>query len=1120
MADPQPPGEQSSHAERKLVTVLLAEVDEAAGSWDEPDPEDVDRALTGHATRVHDQVRRFGGVVEHRLGGRTLAVFGLPRTRDDDPARAVLAALAIRDALGGPAGAAQPRLVVSTGRALVRLGGRVPSGQRVLGDPITICVRLLEVTPPGAVLVTEPTVRASERTIPYGPASLVTLRGGEPQAVWSPLAISPPGQRRFPPLVARDAELAVLVERLAEARSTRSPRLVTVLGVAGMGKSRLLAELAAAVQGGPELVAWRQGRSSPYGAMTLGPLAEVVKAEAGILESDSAQELERKLLATVERVLDRHNADAGRTATHLLRLLGGRRRGPGNPEGRRGPGNPEGVPRWVGSRWVGSRWVGSRWEGGSELPPHGSGLVGASAPGSDPAQVQVDDGDQREEMLAAWRRFLYALAARRPLVLAIEDAHWAGDALLDFLESLVDPEIASQAGPAALLVVVTARPELAERRAGWGLAEKGVGSTVRLGPLPASATAGLLAALLAHHGLTGRRQVAPELLERVGGNPLFAEEYVRMLRDQGLRAEELEGAAPQLALPETVHAIIAARLDSLPADEKAVLQDAAVLGQVGWVGALAEIGEGERAGLQARLLRLESRELLQLSDRSQVAGEVEYAFRNVLVRDVAYDQTLRTDRARKHLKVATWLERLGGDRAGERADLLAYHYRAALDLGRATGLQVPGLELRARATLREAGDRAVALGLHASAARAYAEAVGLRAPDPGDPERPGLLLRLGRARCRAEGAGEEELSAARDLFLARDEPVPAAEAEMLLGELAFLGGRGGERAARLERALALIAGAAPSPTKAAVLRGCMFHLAMANRHAEARAVAAEVLELARLLGLRDFEADALGTIGLARVDAGDPGGVADLSAAIAAFDALGTSGSVAWHLNLAYARAALGDLAGCHAELAAAARGAERFGLLRSARAIRLQRVAEHYWTGHWDEAVAVVDALVAGSPGEERHYLEWECRLWRGRIRLARGDLDGALADSTRALELARRAADPMALNPALAFRASVLLAAGRVAQAREAVAELLAGLGGSVLAPEIGADLGNALAALDLGTEVLDERGIPPSPWLEATRALASGRPDRAADLYDRIGARPEAAAARGHGRGEGSA
>jgi class 3 adenylate cyclase len=1042
-------------AERKLVTVLVAEVDDAVGSWSEPDPEDVGRALAGHAARIRAEVRRFGGVVENLVGGRTVAVFGLPRTRDDDPVRAVLAALAIRDALGGPTSPARPRLVVATGRALVRLGETAGGGRRVLGEPMATCARLLEVTPPGVVLVTEPTVRATERSVSYGPASVVTLRGDEPRAVWSPLAIPPsPGPRRVRPLVARDAELGLLVQRLAEARSTRSPRLVTVLGAAGMGKSRLLAELASVAAADPELVAWRQGRSPPYGgAMALAALADVVKAEAGILESDSAMQAERKLLGTVERVLDGAGQEAARTAGHLLRLVG----------------------------------------------------AGTAAAGAMP----VADGDHREEMLGAWRRFLYALAARRPLVLAIEDAQWAGDALLDFLESLVDPDVAGRAGPAALLVVVTARPELAERRDGWGLEGTGVGTVIRLGPLADGDTARLLADLLASNGLT--TAVPPELLERVAGNPLFAEEYVRMLRDRGLRGEELAGAPPELALPQTVHAIVAARLDALPADEKSVLQDAAVLGQVGWVGALREIGGHERAGLERRLRRLEERELVHLSERSQVAGEVEYAFCHVLVRDVAYDQTLRNERAGKHLKVAAWLERLGGDRAGERADLLAYHYRAALELSRAAGLEVPGLQPRARAALREAGDRASALGLHRGAARAYAEALELCPPDEGDLERAELLLRLGRARCRGEGAGEEELRAAREEFLARGERLSAAEAEMLLGELAFLGGRGGERAERLERALALIGGAAPSATKAAVLRGCMLHLAMADRHAEARAVAAEVLELARPLGLRDFEADALGTIGLARVDDGDPGGVAELRAAIGALDRLGTPGSVGWRLNLAYALAAIGDLAGSHAELEAAARGAERFGLLRSVRAIRLQRVAEHYWTGRWDEAVAVVDALEAAPSGEERHYLEWECLVWRGRIRLARGGPEGALDDSAAALRLARRAADPMAVNPALAFRAAALLAAGRADGAAEAAAELLAGLGGGVLAPEVGADLGTTLAALGLGPGPLDARGIPDSPWLQATRALASGRPDRAAELYARIGARPEEAAAR---------
>jgi hypothetical protein len=706
-------------------------------------------------------------------------------------------------------------------------------------------------------------------------------------------------------------------------------------------------------------------------------------------------------------------------------------------------------------------------------------------------------------MLGVWRRFLYALAARRPLVLAVEDAQWADPALLDFLDSLADPSLAPPAGQAPLLVIVTARPELAVRRPRWGGRHRAAGATIRLEPLSDADTATLLAALLDHHGLPP--EVAPELLSRAGGNPLFAEEYVRMVRDRGVHLDAPEGST--LPVPETVHGIVAARLDALPGTEKAVLQDAAVLGPVGWVGALAAIGGCDLAELNARLRRLEARELLQLDQGVGSARLAGYSFRHVVVRDVAYNQILRAERIDKHLGAAAWLERLGADRAGERADLLAYHYRAALELSRAVGEQVPGLEELARAAQRDAGDRAAALGLYAAAARSYGEALQLC--PPADPQRPELLLRLGRARCRGEGSGEEALLAARDAFGARGDRERAAEAELLLGELAFLGGRGGERAAHLDRARALVAHAATSPVKAAVARGRMAHLAMANRHAEAREAAAEVLAMARELGLRELEADALGIIGLARVDAGDAGGLADLEAAIAAFEREGTP-AISWHLNLAYALAALGDLARCFQTWGAAARLAERFGSMRALRSIQLQRVAEHYWTGRWDQAVAVVDALVA-APGGEGHYLEWECRVWRGRIRLARGDLDGALADSAAALELARRTADPMALNPACAFRACALLGAGREGAARAMTGELLAGLGGSLPGAELSADLGTAMATLGHPLALLDRCGLPPSPWLGAARALIAGEPGRAADLYSRIGARPEEAGAR---------
>jgi tetratricopeptide (TPR) repeat protein len=562
--------------------------------------------------------------------------------------------------------------------------------------------------------------------------------------------------------------------------------------------------------------------------------------------------------------------------------------------------------------------------------------VGAGRPVTGGDLITAAD---REEEFAAWRRFLHGLAATRPLVLALEDLHRADDALLDFVEGLGD------------------RGRRPGGHAGAGhRPPRAAGAPARLGrrrhhhpldPLGDPDTTGLLATLLAHHGLA--TEVGPTLLGRVGGNPLFAEEYVRMLRDRGPDAD---------ALPAGVHAIVAARLDALAAADKAVLQDAAVLGQVGWLGALAEITGRGREDLEGCLDRLEGREFLQRAPASRVAGEVEYAFRHLLVRDVAYGQVLRAERADKHRRAAAWIEALAPDRAEGRAELLASHYRAALSFARAAGTEPPGLAARALAALREAGDRAAALGGWETAARFHAEALEL-SPE-GDPGRGQLLLRLGRDRCRAEMAGEEELTAAREALLAAGGPVAAAEAEMLLGELAFLQGRGGDREAHHARALELVAGAPPSATSAAVLRGAMMHLMVASRHAEGLAVAREVLSMARTLGLPDLEVDALGAIGTARVEGGDPGGLEDLEAAIAMVGEAGTPSAILWHMNLAWTAAALGDLRRCFTALAAAERLAERFGSRRWRRAIELQRVAERYWTGRWDEAVAVVDAMVA----------------------------------------------------------------------------------------------------------------------------------------------------------------
>jgi class 3 adenylate cyclase/tetratricopeptide (TPR) repeat protein len=1035
------PQHDSRDGERKLVTILLIDVDETREAFADTDPEDAGRSLPGHLARVRAEVEAHGGVVEETVGGRTVALFGIPRTRDDDPERAVRTALAVRDALAGAAPAPRVQAAVATGEALVRAGagGR---RQRVLGDPVGAAARLLELAPDGVVLVSEATRRATDRAITYGPERPGRPGARGPLPAWPALAprAGPVASRRlFPPLVARDRELAELAAAAARAHAA-GPELVTVVGAAGIGKSRLVAELADRLVADPPGLVWRQGRALPYGdGPTFGALAEVVKAQAGILESDGAELAGRRLAAAAAEVAE--PVTAGWIAGHLRRLVG------------------------VGAG-----------------PPAGVGGAGPTT------------AADREEEFAAWRRFLHGLAANRPLVLVLEDLHRADDALLDFVEGLVDRD----GGRVPVLVLATARPELLERRPGWGAG----GTTLRLEPLSDPDTTGLLATLLAHHGLP--TAVDPALLGRVGGNPLFAEEYARLLRDRGRPVADGPTSTLVPLLPTGVHAIVAARLDALPAADKAVLSDAAVLGQVGWLGALTEVTGRDRGQLEASLDRLEAREFLRRAPASRVAGEVEYGFRHNLVRDVAYGQVLRAQRADKHRRAAAWIEGLAPDRAEGRAELLAYHYRAALSFARAAGSEPPGLAARTLAALREAGDRAETLGGWETAARLHAEALEL-SPE-GDPARGQLLLRLGRARCRGEMAGHDELTAARDLLLAQGTPVAAAEAEMLLGELAFLQGR--SREAHLARALELVAGAPPSAARAAVLGGAMMHLMVASRHAEGLAVGREVLAMARSLGLRNLEVDALGAIGTSRVEAGDPGGLDDLEAAIAMGGEAGGPDTARWYLNLAWAAAALGDLRRCFAALADGERLAERFGSLRRRRAIELQRVAERYWTGRWAEAVAVVDAMVAGG---ERSYLAWECRLWRGRIRLAGGRLEAALEDARAAHDLAREAGDPQDLHPTRAFLARALLAAGRRREAAEVAERLLEGLGGGVLGPDLGADLGLVLADLGIPADALDRRGIPPSPWLEAARALAAGDPLAAADRYAAIGSRPDEADAR---------
>jgi AAA ATPase domain len=795
-------------------------------------------------------------------------------------------------------------------------------------------------------------------------------------------------------------------------------------------------------------VAWRQGRCLPYGdGVTFWALGEIVKAEAGILESDDPQAATTNLAAAFAAATE-------------------------DPSER----------DWLTTR----------------LAP----LVGLGG--------QAGQGVERSEAFTAWRSFLEAVAARQPLVLVVEDLHWADEALLAFLEHLLE-----WASPVPLLLVCTARPELYDRTPGWGGGARNA-TTIALSPLSEEETARLLAALLARPVLPAELQRL--LLARAGGNPLYAEEFVRLLTDRKLlerrgRTWRLDEGA-ELPVPETLHALIAARLDTLSPQDKALLQDAAVVGQVFWSGALAAMGQVDEQLANQALRALARKELIRPMRRSTVAGQAEYAFWHVLVRDVAYGQLPRAARADKHRRAAVWLEALSPDRVEDRAELLAHHWQAALKFARTAGQETVALAERARLALRDAGDRALDLNAFAAAARWYAAALELW-PDT-DLERPRLLLRLGQARFHAEQAGDDELADARDGLLAAGDRKAASEAEALRSRLARSHGLGEATMEHARYAASLLEGTGPSRAKALVLVNLASALMESGRSQEAIQVGREALAIADELALEELRGRALNYLGCARFEVGDFAGAVDLEQAVAITVQVNSPHSAAAYGNLANVLLALGDLTRAFELQAKGREAAERFMLAGELRWSQLDRIYEDYWKGRWDAALDDADRFIAEAEAGSPHFAEPLARHGRGLIRLARGDLPGALADATAAAELARQTKEPQILQPALAFQARAVLAAGSVEKASGLASELLAMLARQravVAEPDWSGELAIVLQALKRGADLINfaAQVTTPTPWLEAATAVAMGEFKRAADLYAEIGSLPDEAFAR---------
>jgi tetratricopeptide (TPR) repeat protein len=700
---------------------------------------------------------------------------------------------------------------------------------------------------------------------------------------------------------------------------------------------------------------------------------------------------------------------------------------------------------------------------------------------------------RREEAFAAWQRFFEALADWGPLVLVVEDLHWADEGLLDFVDHLADWSTG-----VPLVVLCTSRPELREQRPAWGARTNA--ATIALAPLSDEETGLLLSHLLKQSRVPAELQQAMQ--SAAEGNPLYTEEFLRLLVERGSLYQDDGGwrlRPGDVPIPDSVQAIIAARLDALSPGEKEAVMDAAVLGRHFWPSAVAALSGRDTAEVEALVRILERKELVRRRGTAAFAEPVRYAFRHALVRDVAYRQIPRSRRGDKHVLAAQWIEALG--RPDDYAELLAHHYARALE----TLPHDRTLILPARFALRRAGERALALNAFAAAARHLADAVAL--VDADDPERAELILLHGSALFHAHESGAEELEEARDAFLKRGDHERAAEAESMLIWLSWYAGRHGEALERVEAASALARELQPSPAKAEVLSSIASFLVVADRLEEALVLCREVLALTNEDGQAHVRARSLTNLGVARTSLGDPEGLRDLEEAIAVAADASSPEVVRSTFNLAAMHFGLGDLRRAFAMHGDARAHAQRFGHKRWLRWLEAEQVGECYWSGRWDEALARTDAFLG-----EGHYLDSYCLAAQAKILLAREELTDAIAAATRALELAQLAGDAQLLHPALAVTAYVQAEVGNQAGAIAALEQLVAPRGEAFLLTTGTAWADASRAARLTQREELVIGALPrarvPTRWADAAAAQLRGAHGDAATCYGRIGALPEEA------------
>jgi class 3 adenylate cyclase/tetratricopeptide (TPR) repeat protein len=978
--------------ERRLVTVVFCDLVGFTRRSDRADPEDVHATLRAFHAPIKRVVEHYDGTVDKFIGDAVMAVFGAPIAHEDDPLRAVLAARAIQEAIedqrtdreGEPLAV---RIGIDTGEAVVAYGVGPQIGESIAGDVVHTAALLQSVAPPGGTVVGEATHRATRHVVRYEQLRSVQGPGGRGSIeAWRPIeAQARTGQEpsgRDTPFVGRSDESATLRQLFRRVRTAaRAPGQVD-------GALQLVT-----VVGEPGI-----GKSRLIGAFAdhVEELSDLVRWRQGRClpygEGVSFWALSEAVKAEAGIMDDDDPAEARAALDAAIDAA---------------------VPDEQERGW---------------LRPRLAALLGLG---------EGDDDAPREERFRAWARYLEALAQRGPFVLVIEDLHWADDAMLEFIEYL-----AQQDRDSPMFILCATRPELLDRRPDWGASVTGC-TTILLPPLSEGETASLIAALLERAVLPAETQAS--LIERSGGNPLYAEEFVQMLTDRGLLAADgslTETAHGAIPVPESLQAVIGARLDALPLDLRSLMHDAAVVGKVFWSGAVARISGREEDEVRRLLEHAVRRQLIRPARTSSLRGQAEYVFWHLLVRDAAYGQIPRASRATKHLACARWLTDVVGERAPDFAEEIAFHYGEVLD---PRGVPLPAdvddvasIRGEAATAFMLAGERALRLD-----ARRADEALhrALSLMDAHHPD-------LGRASLDAARAAGllGHVEEAEQLYLSAVVATRTSGDRRALGEAIGLLSRHHSKWGDPERgrhelaeAIEILEAEGHSPELARTYNRRANEALLFDEHDSCITFAENALALARSLDMPGEIVRALQARGAARCELGDDAGLDDMREAIRLGLELGlleetivSVGNLAYQLWFREGPAIAYETWRSMEELASAR------GYASHVQMARMGQLETLFDLGDWDQVLEIAQEMGTWDlPQERRSVIGVYAQMFEAWIHLRRGQLTGLTAAAETIAEGARRVAYTEYVTPALVLLAEARRAEGDLQGAQDALDE-----------------------------------------------------------------------------------